>query len=72
MLEYLQSRGASATMQTTLTIQPLPPYDFDLNAGHATYFRARYGSEIFEDGVYRRLLDLGESLVLASIRSTGG
>ena len=58
-------------MQTTITIHPLPPYDFDLNAGHATYFRARYGSEIFEDGVYRRLLDLGESLVLASIRSTG-
>ncbi len=54
---------------TTLT--PLPPYDFDLTAAYATYFRVHYGAESFQNDVFRRLLDLGDRLCLASVRSLG-
>ncbi len=55
----------------TTTIQPVPPFDFELTAGYHTYFQSRYGTDTMEDGVYRRLLDLGDKLVLASVRSAG-
>ena len=55
----------------TATIRPLAPFDFELTAGYHTYFQSRYGTDTMEDGVYRRLLDLGGKLVLASVRSTG-
>ncbi|PKB71966.1 MAG: hypothetical protein BZY87_02720 [SAR202 cluster bacterium Io17-Chloro-G6] len=55
----------------TATIQPVPPFDFELTAGYHTYFQSRYGTDTMEDGVYRRLLDLGDKLVLASARSAG-
>lgn len=54
---------------TTLT--PIPPYDFDLTAAHATHFRGRYGAESVQDGVFRRLLDLGGRLCLVNVRSLG-
>lgn len=53
------------------TIHPVPPFDFELTAGYHTYFQSRYGTDTMEDGVYRRLLDLGDKLVLASVRSSG-
>ena len=53
------------------TIQPVPPFNFELTAGYHTYFQSRYGTDTMEDGVYRRLLDLGEKLVLASVQSSG-
>ena len=55
----------------TTTIQPVPPFDFELTAGYHTYFQSLYGTDTMEDGVYRRLLDLGDKLVLASVRSAG-
>lgn len=55
----------------TATIRPVAPFNFDLTAGYHTYFQSRYGTDTMEDGVYRRLLDLGENLVLASVQSTG-
>ncbi len=55
----------------TATIRPVAPFDFELTAGYHTYFQSRYGTDTMEDGVYRRLLDLGDKLVLASVRSTG-
>ncbi|MDA0263010.1 MAG: hypothetical protein O3A93_01855 [Chloroflexi bacterium] len=55
----------------TATIKPVPPFNFELTAGYHTYFQSRYGTDTMEDGVYRRLLDLGDKLVLASVRSTG-
>ncbi|MCH8207072.1 MAG: DNA-3-methyladenine glycosylase 2, partial [Chloroflexi bacterium] len=55
----------------TFVLRPRPPYDFDLTAGYLTYFRGRYGADAFEDGTFRRLLDVGGSLALATVRSTG-
>ena len=55
----------------TLNIHPLPPFDFELTAGYHTYFQARYGTDAWEDGTYRRLLDLDGKLALASVRSNG-
>ncbi len=59
-------------MQTiSLTLQPTPPFDFELTAGYHTYFQARSGADNVESGVYRRLLDLDGRLALAEVRSTG-
>ena len=58
-------------MNLTTTIRPLAPFDFDLTAGYHTYFQSRYGTDSLEDGEYHRLLDLGDKLVLASVRSLG-
>lgn len=57
--------------RATTSIRPVPPFDFEMTAGYHTYFQSRYGTDCMEDGVYRRLLDLGDKLVLASVRSTG-
>ena len=57
--------------RVSATIQPVAPLDFELTAGYHTYFQSRYGTDTMEDGVYRRLLDLGGKLVLASVRSSG-
>ncbi|HLF04491.1 MAG TPA: DNA-3-methyladenine glycosylase [Dehalococcoidia bacterium] len=54
-----------------ITLRPAAPFDFDLTAGYLTYFRGQYGSDSLGDGTYRRLLDLGGKLVLASVRSLG-
>ena len=53
------------------TIQPVPPFDFELTAGYHTYFQGRYRTDSLTDGVYRRLLDLDGTLVLASVSSAG-
>ena len=58
-------------MRLTTTIRPVAPFDFDLTAGYHTYFQSRYGTDSLEDGEYHRLLDLGDMLVLASVRSAG-
>jgi DNA-3-methyladenine glycosylase II len=55
----------------TTMITPVAPFDFDLTAGYHTYFQSRYGTDTMEDGVYRRLLDMGDKLVLASVTSSG-
>ena len=52
-------------------LEPTPPYDFALTAGYVTHFEPRYAAESFEEGVYRRLLDLGERTALAEARSAG-
>ena len=57
--------------QAETTIKPVAPFDFDLTAGYHTYFRGRYGTDSLDQGVYRRLLDLGGRLALASVRSVG-
>ena len=55
----------------TASIKPVPPFNFELTAGYHTYFQSRYGTDTMEDGVYRRLIDLDDKLVLASVRSIG-
>lgn len=56
---------------STITLRPAAPFDFDLTAGYLTYFRGQYGSDSLGNGTYRRLLDLRNKLVLASVRSLG-
>lgn len=53
-------------------MEPRPPYDFELTAAYVTHFQRRYAAESFEDGVFRRLLDLDGRLALAETRSVGG
>lgn len=53
------------------SIRPVAPFDFDLTAGYHTYFQGRYGTDSLASGEYRRLLDLGSKLALASVRSVG-
>ncbi len=53
------------------SLRPAAPFDFELTAGYHTYFQGRYATDSLTDGVYRRLLDLGDKLVLASVRSLG-
>ena len=55
----------------TASIKPVAPFNFELTAGYHTYFQSRYGTDTMEDGVYRRLIDLDDKLVLASVRSIG-
>lgn len=57
--------------RSIVTITPTPPYDFDLTAAYATYFRGQYGAESFREGVFRRLLDCRGQLCLVSVRSLG-
>ena len=58
-------------MTLTFSLHASPPFDFELTAGYHTYFQARSGADTMDGGVYRRLLDLGGKLALASVRSTG-
>lgn len=53
------------------TLRPVPPYDFALTAAYHTYFQERSGADVFEDGVYRRLLEFDGRPALVSVRSTG-
>ena len=59
-------------MNRVLTnICPKSPYDFELTVGYHTYYRSRYGTDCWEDGKYRRLLEIDNKLLLASVSSTG-
>ncbi len=57
--------------ETTISVKPVAPFDFELTAGYHTYFQSRYGTDSLAGGIYRRLLDLDGKLVLASVRSEG-
>ncbi len=57
--------------RTVISLKPEPPYSFNLTAAYATVFRGRYGGDVFENGLYQRLLDTGECLCLAHIRASG-
>ena len=52
-------------------ITPTAPYDFDLTVGSMTFFQARHAADMFEDGVLRRVLSLGDKPALVSVRSVG-
>lgn len=57
--------------RASFTIEPVPPYDFHLTADYATHFNGRYLWEFYEDGVYRCVLNLNGSLVVAAVRGEG-
>ena len=60
-----------STEQALAVITPRPPYDFELTAAYATYFRGRYGADIVDNGVLRHPMVLDSGPCLASVRSTG-
>ena len=54
------------------TVHPVPPYDFELTAGQPNYSREQqFKTEEYVDGCYIRLLDLGDNVALAHVRSVG-
>lgn len=54
------------------TVRPVPPYDFELTAGQPNYSREQqFKTEEYVDGCYIRLLDLGDNVALAQVRSVG-
>jgi len=55
-------------MQHT-TLLPRPPYDFTLSA--AIFSTGEPDIRTFKDGVFRQVLDTGNELVLAEVRSSG-
>lgn len=57
--------------RTVLNLEPIPPYNFNLTAAYATYFHQTYAAEMYQDGVFHRLLDVGNNLYLARVRSLG-
>lgn len=61
----------SLMKQFMCTLSPTPPFSLALTAGYQTYFQGRVGADVFEDGVYRRLLELDGRLFLISIRENG-
>ncbi len=61
-------------MESTLVtaVRPIPPYDFELTSGQPNYSREQqFKTEEYVDGCYIRLLDLGETVALANVRSVG-
>lgn len=54
----------------TVLLHPTPPFDFGLTAENQPYFR-KEAADAADDGVYQRLLDLGDRLVLATARPAG-
>lgn len=54
----------------TVLLYPTPPFDFGLTAENQPYFR-KGAADAADGGVYQRLLDLGDRLVLATARPAG-
>ena len=54
-------------------LYPTPPFDFELTAENQPYFRKGAADDAgnSNDGVYQRLLDLGDRLALATARPAG-
>ena len=54
-------------MQSAFELNPAPPFNFDLMANFISYYRGKYAADSFENGVFRRLRDLGKGkMALAS------
>ena len=54
-------------------VVPLPePFDFDLTAGHQTYYRGAAGADLYEGGVYYRTLHYGGRALVATAREAEG
>ncbi len=53
------------------TIRPAAPFSLELTAGYHSYFQNRYGTDHWQDGCYRRLLNLNGRLALVSATSSG-
>ena len=52
-------------------LKPKAPYDFELTIGCMMHFQTRYSADVFENGVYIRVLEIKDHSVLVKIRCTG-
>ncbi len=52
-------------------MSPTPPYDHGLTASHITFNQAQYGADVFEDGHYRRLLQIEGRQMLVDVDWNG-
>jgi len=57
--------------QLTTTIHAASPFSLELTAGYQTNFQGETGADVFEGGVYRRLLEWKGRLRLLSVRAVG-
>ncbi len=57
--------------QASVTLTPVPPYDFNLTALSAVHFRDQHAANRFDGAVFCRLLDVRGELCLARARSLG-
>jgi DNA-3-methyladenine glycosylase II len=57
--------------QLSSKLYPAPPFSLELTAGYQTYFQGKIGADVFEDGTYRRLIELNERPLLLSVRDIG-
>ena len=57
--------------KAAISLKPESPYSFNLTAAYATFFRGQYGGDIFEGGIYHRLLDLDGRLCSVNVRASG-
>ena len=55
----------------TFIIVAEPPFDFDRTVRFATYDSERYVADVYQDGTYSRLLNVGGDLALTQARSVG-
>ena len=54
-----------------ILLHPTPPFDFALTAENQPYFRKGTADDPGNGGMYQRLLDLGDTLALATARPAG-
>ncbi len=57
--------------QLSIIMYPTPPFSLALTAGYQTYFQGKIGADVFEDGAYRRLIELNERPFLLSVCDIG-
>ncbi len=53
------------------TLEVSPPFSLAFTAGTLTYFQGRVGADCFENGVYRRALEMNGRIVLLSVQDVG-
>jgi len=53
------------------TLNPDPPYNFTANANFITHYRGHEGADAFDGETLSRPVDLGDTVAMATIRSTG-
>ena len=55
----------------SVVLEPLPPFSLALTAGNLTYFQGRVGADYFENGTYRRVLQVDGHAALLSVNDIG-
>lgn len=56
---------------TTVTLTPVPPYDFCLTAAAAVNFRVQHGTNFFDGTYFKKLLNLNNQTYFTRVHSTG-